>query len=269
MREYNNPGPIENNVYVPVRGEIGAISASQIGGEGSDPKSLADLDYFKELLYAGLGIPKQFMGDTADSTGFNGGTSLTLISSRYAKKIRAIQSSLIEMVTDIVNLILLNRGMESYINKFEIKMQPPTTQEEKDRKENVSQGIQITRDILDMLQDIQDPATKLEITKILLSANLVNPGLIAILEKEVEKLREGEGTEATDENLDDFGDSEDLGSLGSGGSSSFNEPTGGFEDFETETSGEDTSGEAETEESNVLPNMSDLNMDFTDNTENF
>ena len=95
MREYNNPGPIENNVYIPTRGGIGAITTSQIGGDGADPKSLADLDYFKKLLFAGLGIPSQFLGDTDDATGFNGGSSLTLISSRYAKKIRAIQSSLI------------------------------------------------------------------------------------------------------------------------------------------------------------------------------
>ena len=39
---------MENNIYVPVRGEQGGISTTQIGGD-VDVKSLADLDYFKKL----------------------------------------------------------------------------------------------------------------------------------------------------------------------------------------------------------------------------
>nr|DAE27130.1 MAG TPA: portal vertex protein [virus sp. ctnRj46] len=41
-------------------------------------------------MYGALRVPKQFMGFTDDATGFNGGTSLTIISSRYAKMIKRI-----------------------------------------------------------------------------------------------------------------------------------------------------------------------------------
>lgn len=47
MSEYTNPGPIENNVYIPVRNGQGQITVGQIGGD-VDVKSLADLDYFRD-----------------------------------------------------------------------------------------------------------------------------------------------------------------------------------------------------------------------------
>ena len=53
MTEYTNPGPIENNVYVPTHGGIGNISATQIGGD-VDVKGLADLDYFKDRVFGCL-----------------------------------------------------------------------------------------------------------------------------------------------------------------------------------------------------------------------
>jgi hypothetical protein len=50
MTEYTNPGPIENNIYVPTHEGIGAITTSQIGGD-VDVKSLADLSYYQDKLF--------------------------------------------------------------------------------------------------------------------------------------------------------------------------------------------------------------------------
>ena len=46
MTEYTNPGPVENNIYVPTHEGVGAISTQQIGGD-VDVNGLADIDYFK------------------------------------------------------------------------------------------------------------------------------------------------------------------------------------------------------------------------------
>jgi len=48
------------------------------------------LDYFLDKLYGALRIPKQYMGSTDDSTGFNGGTALSLISASFAKMVKRI-----------------------------------------------------------------------------------------------------------------------------------------------------------------------------------
>ena len=134
MGEYTDPGPIVNNVYVPAHEGKGTITTSEIGGD-IDVKGLADLDYYINKLYGALGVPKQYFCQTDDSTGFNGGTSLSIISSRYAKSVKRIQNTLIQMITDAINLMLLDKGLDSYINKFTIHMLTPSTQEEIDRQE--------------------------------------------------------------------------------------------------------------------------------------
>ena len=53
LSEYTNPGPIINNIYVPIRKGQGAITTSQIGGD-VDVKGLADLDYYQDKFFGCL-----------------------------------------------------------------------------------------------------------------------------------------------------------------------------------------------------------------------
>jgi hypothetical protein len=205
IQEYLNPGPIENTIYVPVHEGKGAITTSQIGGD-VNVGDLSDLDYWATKLYGSLGIPKQFLGFTDDSTGFNGGTSLSLISSRYAKTIKRIQNSYIQAITDAVNLILFDRGLLEYINKFTIRMQAPTTQEEKDRKDNMATYISTIQNIMSLLDEIENPTTKLEILKSLLSNAISDANVITAIQNEIDRLEEeGNQTEEESGELGDFG----------------------------------------------------------------
>jgi hypothetical protein len=251
MTEYTNPGPIENNIYVPTHNGIGALSTQQVGGD-VDVKSLADLDYFKNKFFGALRVPKQYFGDTDDSAGFSGGESLSLISSRYAKMIKRIQNTFIQALTDVVNLMLLDKGLQSYLNKFTIRMQPPATSEEKDRRENLSNKIAVVNDIMALLTDIEDPAAKLKILKSLLSNVLTDSEVTDIIQKEIDKLENEEEVIEDDQNQTDDIDSEnmdfDLGGF-SGGSSS---DLGTSEPSEEESGGE-------------LPSPEDLGMDMTNN----
>ena len=172
MSEYTNPGPIENNIYVPTKNGVGALSTQQIGGD-VDVKSLADLDYFKNKFFGALRVPKQYFGDTDDAAGFSGGESLSLISSRYAKMVKRIQNTILQALTDAINLMLLDKGLNTYINKFTLHMQTPTTSEEKDRRENVTSKIAVVSDIMNLLSDIDDVASKLKILKSLLAISFV------------------------------------------------------------------------------------------------
>lgn len=198
MSEYTNPGPMENCIYVPMHNGIGSITPQQIGGD-VDVKGLTDIDYFKNKLFGGLKIPKQYMGDTEDGAGFNGGASLSLISARYAKTIKRVQNTLIQLVTDLINLLLLDKGLVSYVNKFTIKMQPPTTQEEIDRRDNLSSKVGITQDVMNLLSDVEDPSQKLRILKILLAEIIDNPEVINVIQEEIDKM-EGEGALAEEGN---------------------------------------------------------------------
>lgn len=259
MNEYTNPGPVENNVYVPVDSSgKGTITTQALGGD-VDVKSLADLDYFKQLLYTGLRIPKQYLGDTDDATGFNGGTSLALVSSRYAKEIKRIQNTVVQALTDAVNLMLMDKGLDSYINKFEIHMLPPTTQEEVDRQSNLSNNIGIVHDLMDVLNDVEDTTAKLKILKALLTEVITDSEVLEVLQEYIEQLESGE--ESDDESPEKSDNEKDYGRNNS------TDINLNFDDDsidELEPPEMPDSNETEGEET-ILPSGEELGIDLTDN----
>lgn len=258
MQEYTNPGPIENNVYVPVHGGVGQITTSQIGGD-VDVKSLADLEYYQNLLYGALRTPKQYFSQTNDSTGFNGGSSLTIISSRYAKMVKRIQNTIIQALTDAVNLMCIDKGLDNYVNKFTLHMVIPTTQEEIDRRDNLSNKVQLVSDIMNMMSDIDDVPTKLKVLKTLLANTIDDPDVVALLQEYIEKLEEENNVEDTTPSEDTTDTAEDININVSGGAPrSFNDT------FGTELSSDNTEDNSENSEETILPSPADLGIDMSD-----
>lgn len=261
MSEYNNAGPIENTIYVPTHEGKGTISTSELGGD-VDVKSLADLDYYTNKLYGQLRVPKQYFSQTDDSTGFNGGSSLSIISSRYAKMIKRIQNTIIQAITDAINLMLIDKGLDAYVNEFTIQMLPPTTQEEIDRRDNLSSKVQLSGDIMNMLVDIEDPIVKFKILKSLLSNIIDDTDIIDELQGYIENMEsEQPGEEMSMDDMSEEG-SEDEENMSMGGSSLNNtfDPSIG-DDMETEGEEEADSGE------DILPSGDDLGVDLTDSGE--
>lgn len=168
MTEYNNPGPIENTVYTATHNGIGAISVNTIGGD-VNIKDLADLDEWVNKFYACYGIPKAYFGYTNDGAGFNGGTSLSILSSVFAKEVIASQNALIQMLTEMLNLFFINKGCSAYVNNFTLKMKQPVTQEELDSRASLSNKVQFISSIQGILNDVEDRKNRLTILKELIS----------------------------------------------------------------------------------------------------
>lgn len=269
LSEYTNPGAMENNVYVPTRNGIGAINTQQIGGD-VNVKDIADIDYFKNKLYSSVKVPKQFLGDTDDATGFNGGTSLSIVSSRYAKTVKRIQATMKQAITDIINILLIDRGLDSYVNKFTIQMQEPVTQEELDKRDSLSSEIQITDDIMRMLGDIEDPIIKLKMLKSLLAKVISNQEVINLLEEMIDKLEEEAAKEETPEGEegllgDELFGSDDDSFGGGGGNFSGGDFDFGDEGGDIDLGDEGDLGEPDEGAGEELPSPADLGAgDFTE-----
>lgn len=268
MSEYTNPGPIVNNIYIPTRNNQGVLSTQQIGGD-VNVGDLVDLDYYEDKLFGGLRVPKQYFGRVDDAAGFSGGSSLSIISSRYAKMIKRIQNVVIQMLTDAINLILIDTDNAEYINKFTLKMLAPTTQEEVDRRDNMSNKVGLVGDIMNALTDIDDPATKLKILKSLLSDTLNNTEVISLIQEHIDALETPEEEATPVEETDSSAEEEDLGSLF--GDDSSMDMGGGSSDFGDMSSGGETSSEEAPAETggteDTLPSPADLGVgDFSDST---
>ena len=284
MSEYNNPGPVENNIYFATHGGQGNITVEAVGGD-VEVKNLADLDWWNNKFYSSYGIPKQYFGWTDDGAGFNGGTSLTILSSVYAKGVKRVQNAMIQALTDAINLFLLNKGLKSYLNNFTLKMKAPITQEEIDYRADLSNKVNAISSIQGLFTDIEDKPRRLRILKALLTALNYGDALNAEIDAEIAALEEAaeeaaaaeengdaEGGEITDTSADtggedsggtaDEGGDIDLGSLAS--LESFNSGTG---DLLLEDQEADKPAELEILTEDDLPNPSELDSekDFSEN----
>lgn len=187
MNEYTNPSAVENNIYYTTHGGQGAISVSNVGGDSDvNSKGLGDLDWWASKFYSGFGIPKQYFGMTEDSTGFNGGTSLTIISSEYAKSVKRIQNTMAQAITDMINLYLIDRGFLSYLNNFTIKFRAPLTQEELNYRENISNRINGISSMMSLFTDVEDKSRRLRILKDLVSTLNYNDDILMQIQKEID-----------------------------------------------------------------------------------
>jgi hypothetical protein len=235
MTEYNNPGPIENNIYFATHGGQGNITIEAVGGD-VDVKNLADLDFWNNKFYSAYGVPKQYYGWTDDAAGFNGGTSLAILSSEFSKAVKRVQNALIQMITDAINLFLLNRGCKSFLNNFTLKMKAPVTQEEVDYRNELTNKINAISSLQGLFTDVEDKGRRLRILKVLLASLNYGDEVYAEIDAEIasaeeaakkaeeeaalEGLEGGEGgegsgaeTPSTEPADEDSGDDIDLGTL--------------------------------------------------------
>lgn len=229
---------------------------------------------------------------TDDSTGFNGGSSLSIISSRYGKAVKRIQNAVCQMVSDLVNIFLIDRGLDAYVGKFTIRMQAPITQEELDRRDNMRNRMAVMTDVMSQVDNVvTDDVIKAKISKSLLSQIVADPDVISLLQEQIDSLEaakkaeepapeggegpeKGEGGKAAEGNrdggsasrgaLDDFGAS--LGYGAEGG------PEPGEEAQEAPSAAQGPEPQAATEaepeaesgaEDSYLPSPGELGIDLT------
>jgi len=198
MNEYNNPGPVENNIYFATHGGQGNITVEAVGGD-VEVKNLADLDWWNNKFYAAFGVPKAFFGWTDDAAGFNGGTSLSIISSVYAKGVKRVQNAMIQALTDAINLFLLNRGLKSYLNNFTLKMKAPVTQEEIDYRTDLTNKVNAISSMQGLFTDIEDKPRRLRILKALLASLNYGDAINAEIDEEIKAIEEAAAAEVEDE----------------------------------------------------------------------
>ena len=262
MSNYTNPGPVVNTIITPTKDGQGTINIQTIG-EGYDPKSLTDLDTWQTRFYGSFRVPKAYFNLTDDGAGFNGGTSLTILSSRYGKAIKQYQNIVCQLITDLINLFLIDAGYDNYINKFTIRMQAPVTQEELDRRDNLRNRVGVINDVMNQAGNVDlDELTKLKVYKELLATSITDPAVISLIQERIDALEKEKEKEKENSEADDKKKNRDERKESSPRESTSLNDFGRELGFEERPTPKESSSE---EETSYLPNPNELNIDLTGN----
>lgn len=253
-----SPGPIDNIIYVPTRNGKGAVSASNIGGD-VDVRSIVDLDYFKNKLYGGLKIPKQFLGDDMEGSGLSAGTSLTKLDARYARTIKRIQNAYIQGITTLINIFALDRNLDEYVNNFTVKMVSPSTMEDQERDEQMGSRMDLIGTFIDLLGERYTDETIKEVFEYFVDYYLSDNELSEILKKDPGIIEDEIQDEDMEDNSSDFdGGFEGTEDFGSG----FEDDLSDDEFDIDEESGEDIGFEDEESSEENSEEFGDFESDF-------
>lgn len=144
----------------------------------------------------------------------NGGT-LTQLSIRYARTIKRIQTSYINAITTLLNLFFIDMDLD-YINKFQVRMTSPSTQEDIARNELINGNIDLISSIMSLTESLEG-GTQKEILEYLINNILKMPEVADIINTDTtpedEVAVDGDlSTSGPDVNID-LGGSDDLGTL--------------------------------------------------------
>lgn len=115
----------DEDYFLPVRNANTQTSIETLPG-AQNLNDIADIDYLRDNLFMGLGIPKPFLS-FQDAAG--GGKNLAQFDIRFAKKVNRIQQSLIQELNKMamIHLYLLGYSDDELTN-FSLSLTNPSTQ---------------------------------------------------------------------------------------------------------------------------------------------
>lgn len=100
------------------------------------------------------------------------------------------------MITDMINLFLVNRGLKAYLNNFKLKMKAPLTQEEIDSRDNFNNRANAISSINSLFGEVEDKTRRLEILKSLVATLNYGDEITTILDEEIKATKQKEKEEA-------------------------------------------------------------------------
>lgn len=147
-------------VYTTRNGNGQLTFDNSLNGSSPDVSSLADLDYNLTKLFAGIGIPKQFLGADDNGSALSNGGSLFFMSESYQKRIIAYVKRIANGIKNCIkNLIIQQRGKEFFYNwDFTVEFEIPESNEDVYRVKNAR--LDYVNSVLDLIDKIEQSKTE-------------------------------------------------------------------------------------------------------------
>lgn len=199
FKPYSDPGPMENYLYLPVRDGVGDVSVDTISSGDVNIKDIADLEHYRDKVFAGLKIPKGMLNfDETTGALFNSGGTLTKQDERYARTIKRLQVFLKRGFTNLLDVVLRNRGLSYIIDNYDVNLVAPATSEDDDRIEQIQNKITLAQNMMSLIGDLSNtPNVTLDVQEYIdyITNDILNDSKLAGILKVGEAVAEGESEE--------------------------------------------------------------------------
>lgn len=140
-----SPIPIADFIYVPHKGEKGTVSIEEFGGEVGEAK-IADIDYYRNKLFAGLGMLKAYLGFEETTPGGLGEATLSKLDERFGRKILRFQAVLRAIIDQMISYYWryssTTREIDS-IPEYKVILGKVSTKEEEENRKRVSDSLDL------------------------------------------------------------------------------------------------------------------------------
>jgi len=150
-----SPIPINDFIYVPVKGEKGTVTVNNVGGEIGEINT-NDIDYFRNKLFAGLGVLKAYLGFEETTPGGLGDSTLTKLDERLGRRVLRLQQVLKSVVYNIIQYYWAHSTIERAnepMPDFNIIMGKVSTREEEENQARLETQIGIANSIISLAKD--------------------------------------------------------------------------------------------------------------------
>lgn len=112
-----NPLAVEEDIFLPSR-EGGGSDVKVLQG-ASNLGQLADVEYFSKKLFAGLKVPRAWMGFEGDT---KARAVITELDVQFARTVRRVQQALIRELRKLFDLVLATRGIDPATYEYQIRL---------------------------------------------------------------------------------------------------------------------------------------------------
>lgn len=141
-------------VYTTRNGNGKLTFDNSLNGQDANVSALADLDYNQNKVFAGLGIPKQYLGANDDGSALSNGSSLFFMDEKYQKRVVSYVKRIAEGYKQAIKNLIYQHDNTFFDNwDFELSFIIPENNEDVMRVKNAK--VDYANALIDLLDKVQ------------------------------------------------------------------------------------------------------------------
>lgn len=149
----SNPLAYGQELFIPISEGLKGIDVEEYGGR-TDVKGIVDVEYLQSKVFAGLKIPKSFLGYTEDLPGSLGESALVRLEIRYARVVKAARKGVMDGTFRLCQIHNAYKGIEVTRKNLRLNANYISTAEEEEIRSIFKSRMESTQDFISLLSSL-------------------------------------------------------------------------------------------------------------------